>query len=214
MKKLLILFTCLLPFFTQAQESDRTSIDLGIKVGANFTNINGTYWQYGYKANFLGGVFAALNGPKVGLQVEGLFSQSTYVTGKGFNDLYEDFYQTGKDSIQAGTFRVNNFSIPLLLNIKLMSRVWVQLGPQYSGVISVNDVNNMMKDASQLFKNGALSAVGGLTIKFPIHLSITGRYIMGLSNVNNNTNYTNASANVKDDWKLRTIQFTLNYTIF
>lgn len=212
MKKLLLILSFLVPLFAGAQGLGNASVDLGIKLGANFTNIDGYYWQNGYKANFLGGVFLGVNGPRFGVQIEGLFTQSTYVTGKGFYQLYQGFYQNVSDSAQSGTFRINNFSIPILLNIRIMSRVWLQLGPQYSGIVSVDDADHLMKDAQKLFKNGTLSAVGGLAIKLPLHLTVCGRYVMGLSNFNNNYDYTKTSNNIKDDWKQRTLQVTVGYT--
>lgn len=210
-----MLLACILfPAMLQAQGHSKLNLDLAVKLGANFTNIDGKYWVNGYKANLLAGAYAALNGPRIGLQIEGLFTQATYITGKGFSDLYKDFYQTGKDSIKTGSFRVNYFNIPVLLNIKLMSRVWIQLGPQYSGVVTVKDVNGLMNDAGKLFKNGTVSGVGGLQINLPLNISLSGRYVFGLSDINNNYDYTKNQSNIEDNWKQRTLQVALSYTIF
>jgi len=210
MKKLLTLITALmLPALVFAQKID---VDLGIKLGANFTNIDGKYWENGYKANLLGGAFLGINGKRLGVQVEGIFSQATYVTGDKFNDIYSDFLQTGKDSIKGGNFRVNYLSIPVLLNIKLFSRATIQLGPQFSGVVSVTDKDELVKDASELFKS-SFDGVIGLWIDLPFRLNIGARYVIGLSNINKTDGMSSAGQQIDDAWKQRTLQLHIGYSI-
>jgi hypothetical protein len=131
--------------------------------------------------------------------------------GPKFSDVYKEFYQTGKDSIKDGSFRVNNLSIPLLLNIKLFSRAVIQLGPQFTGVVSVRDKDELFKDAKSLFKS-SFDGVIGVNLKLPAHLDIGARYIIGLSNMHS-TNGTNTTQQVDDTWKQRTLQIHLGYSI-
>lgn len=209
-----ILLVAMLPLSCFAQKLD---IGLGVKAGANFSQINGKYWENGYKANFLGGVFLAVNGKRLGGQIEGIFSQSTYNTGQGFYDIYHDFYNNVKDSAKQGSMQVNYLSIPVLLNIRLFSRAIIQLGPQYSGVVSVNDKDELLKDAKDLFKSGSLDGVVGLWIDLPARFNIGARYIFGLSNINkvDETTVSNGTTGqqIDDSWKQRTLQVHIGYSI-
>lgn len=204
----IILFT---PFLVKAQ---RTNYDFGIKLGANFSKMNGQYWNDGYKANYLGGLYFSINGGRVGAQLEGIFSQSTFETGKNFHDLYGGLYNNAKDSLIKGSFIVNYLSIPVLLNIKLFPRAIVQIGPQYSGLVSVKDKDALLKDAGNLFK-GSFDGVIGIWMKLPAHLNLGIRYVIGLSDIND-TNYNSSAtqAKVNDAWKQRSLQLHLGYTIF
>lgn len=206
MKRILTLVMVVIISFPFSVEAQKMDVDLGIKIGANFNNINGKYWKNGYKANFLGGAFLGVNGGRLGLQLEGIFAQSTFVTGDKFNEIYKDAYQTGKDSVKEGSFKVNYLSVPVLLNIKLFSRAVIQLGPQYSGVVSVNDKDDLFNDAESLFK-GSFDGVIGLWLKLPAHLNVGARYVIGLSKVNKNDNST-----LDDAWKQRSLQIHIGYS--
>ncbi len=206
----LLITVLLVSASTCAQKLD---IDLGIKLGANLSDMNGKYWQHGYKANLLGGAFLGINGKRLGVQIEGIFAQSTYVTGEHFTDIYKDFIQTGKDSVKAGSFRVNHLSVPVLLNIRLFSRATIQLGPQFSGVVAVNDRDEMMKDALSLFKS-SFDGVIGIWLNLPARLNIGARYVVGLSNVNASDGSNSSTGPTIDDaWKHKTLQLHLGYSI-
>lgn len=204
-----LLSVLLLPFGLQAQKVD---FDLGIKLGANFTEIDGKYWESGYKANLLGGVFMGVNGKRIGLQVEGIFAQSTFVAGDKFKDIYGDFLQTGIDSLKGGSFKVNHLSIPVLLHIKLLPFATLQLGPQFSGLFSVRDNHELMQDASKMFKS-SFDGVIGLWLRLPARLNIGARYVIGLSDVNNINNIYPGSELIDDVWHHRTLQLHIGYSI-
>lgn len=203
----------LLPVITFAQIG-KFSLDVGIKVGANLNKVEGQYWDNGYKANLMAGAYAALNTRKWGVQIEPLYTQSTFSTGAGFNDLYQDFYRTGKDSVVNGKFKVNYFNVPVMLNLKLFSRVWFQIGPQFSGTLSVKDPDGLMDDAETFFKNSMLSGVFGLWINLPANFTVSGRYVLGLNNLNGNSNYIQYNKSVEDNWKQKLLQIGIGYTFF
>lgn len=191
--------------FAMAQEGDPTNrvrVSVGPKIGMNFSKLDGESWENGYKTNLLGGAWLSIHGERFGIQIEGLFSQTTYTTGQDFDEIYKQYLEAGKDSLQNGMFRLNYFNIPVLAQVKLINRVWLQVGPQYSGLVSVKDVDNFVKDAESLFKNGTISLVTGLHIDLTRHVNVGGRYVMGLSNVNNTGLET---------WKQRDIQVHLGY---
>jgi len=210
MKRLTIILACiLLPSLLFAQTAatlSTTKIDLGLKLGVNLDKLSGNSWDNGYKAGFLGGAYLGVRVSKIGVQVEAFYSQSNYtVSGHNFYDLYSGFYKNAADSAKKGSFKVSYMNIPVLLEIKLMPYVWLQLGPQYSALMSVSDGDNMLNDAKKVFKTGTISGVVGVDIKLPFHLDVGARYILGFSDINN----TNAS----DSWNNRSLQVHLGYRI-
>lgn len=215
MKQLRLLFVALLfPMLSQAQvgltSSSILNIDFGVKAGANFAKLSGDTWDNGYKAGFLGGVYGSIHTRKIGVQAEVFFSQARYTTnGKAFYDVYKGvpgFLKNASDTLQNGTVGASYLNIPILLHYKLLSNAWIQVGPQYSMLLSVNDKDELMNDAKQIFKSGDLSAVIGVWINLPAGLNVGARYVMGLSNMDKTT--------LSNSWKNRTIQLHLGYTIF
>ncbi len=203
-KTLVALGIFALPFASKAQDVVPIGIDLGVKAGMNFSSISGDYWNTGYKANWVAGVFAGIEAKRIGVVAEGLFSQAKYTTGSNFHRHFHHYYNDNVDSAAVGSFKVNQLSIPLLLRVKLFPMVWLQLGPQYSTVVSVKDGDALLKDASNIFKQGDVAGVGGLELKLPLGFRVTGRYIMGLTDVNNTT--------VADAWKQRAFQLSVGYS--
>jgi hypothetical protein len=155
-----------------------------------------------------------VQGAIIGAQIEGVFTQSTYVAGTGFNQLYKDYFKTGLDSIKGGSFKVNYLSIPVLLNIKLLPFLKMQVGPQYSGVVSVQDEKSLMKDAKALFKSGSMDGVVGFWIELPMHLNIGARYVVGLSNINSNDGAKLGSQEVVDAWRQKILQVHIGLNLF
>lgn len=209
-KLLALLCALLLPAFLYAQDGSGGAVPIklngGFKLGANMARLDGKTWESGYKTNLLGGVFLGVHGNRFGIQVEGLFSQSEYRTGKDFNSLYRDYLSDAKDSLKQGAFRVNYLNIPVLLQYRLLNRVWLQAGPQFSGVVSTKDRNQLVRDAGELFKKegyGNVSGVVGLWINLPFSLNIGGRYVMSFADEN--------STNVADSWKQRNVQLHIGY---
>lgn len=211
----LLLVSLLFPVFTNAQiglsSVSPIDVDLGIKVGANFARLDGSTWNNGYKAGFLGGVYGSIHTKKLGVQVEGLFSQANYTTtGTEFYKVYKglpNFFRNAADSAKQGDISVSYFSIPVLFTFKLFSNAWVQLGPQYSGIVSVSDKDDLLNDARGLFKGGDFSGVLGVWINLPVGLNAGARYIIGFNDQRNNTALSEA-------WKNRTIQLHIGYNIF
>lgn len=201
------LFLTVFQLFAAAQENKLFTA--GIKAGANFNQVHGKYWSNGYKANFMGGVFAGLGKQKFGVQAEALFSQNTFVTGSGFRSLYQDAINPNNMKDSNGTFKVSQLHVPLLINIRILTRVLLQAGPQFSGIVSIQDKNDFLKDSKSIFKSG-WDGVVGLQINLPAGLHIGARYIFGLSNINN-TSFTNPynGKEIEDIWKSRSFQVHL-----
>lgn len=191
---------------TAAHAQITPKLDFGVKLGANLNQVDGKYFENGYKANILGGAYAGVNWLTFGGQIEALFTQSTYTTGNDFYSGFKSVYNNTADSAKNRSFKVNYLNIPVLANFNFIPRVKVQVGPQFSGVVSVRDVDNLVKDAKGLFKSGDISGVVGLWVNLPANLNVGARYIFGFSNVNATT--------IGDSWKNRTLQLHVGYQIF
>jgi hypothetical protein len=189
------------------ERSSRLSLTAGPKIGVNLSKLDGETWDGGYKTNLLGGAWLGVIGSRFGIQVEGLFSQTTYVTGDNFNAIYQQYIQNGRDSVKNGAFRVNYFNIPLLAQIRILNRVWLQIGPQYSGVVSVKDKDDFVKDATALFDKGSFSGVAGLWIDMTRHINVGARYVQGFSNMTPKDVYNE----VHEKSKMRDVQIHIGY---
>ena len=209
LKRLLLAFTLLLPLFAGAQESIPRTVHVngGIKLGVNIAQLDGKSWDAGYKTNALGGVFIRVHNRKVGVQLEAFFSQTEFITGKTFSGISQQYFNAGKDSLSKGSFKVSYLNIPLLVQFKLISRVWIQLGPQYSGVVNVKDNDQLLKDAEGLlFKKSNFSGVGGVWLDLPLHINMGARYVVGLSDTKGD------DVKAEDAWKQKSIQFHIGLT--
>ncbi len=200
---IIYLFAAPSPSFAQdAPVANRIHVGVGPKIGLNLSKVDGTSWEAGYKTNLLLGAWLAVNGSRFGVQVEGVFSQTSYITGAGFDTIYHQYVQAGKDSLTNGRFRLNYFNIPLIVQVRILNRVWLQVGPQYSGVVSVEDKDQFVNDASQLFENGTISVIGGLWVEMTRHLNAGARYVLGVSDLNKTD---------LESWKQRDLQIHLGY---
>jgi len=209
MKRISLLITVLLalsPLFSYAQPGP-ADFDLGLKLGATFAKLDGETWQNGYKAGFHGGIFGGVKVKKIGVQVEAYFSQQRYTTNgvRFYNSFYqpENVFKNPADSAKEASFSVGYLNIPVLFQLKLFGNAWLQAGPQYSGLISIKDNDDVLKDASDLLKTGDLSGVVGVWLNLPAGLNAGARYIFGLSDLNVNS--------AGDTWKQRTIQLHIGY---
>jgi hypothetical protein len=94
-------------------------------------------------------------------------------------------------------------SIPVLLNYNLGSNFALQAGPQFGILLDQN--RNLLQNGKDAFSKGDFSMLAGVQIKLS-SLRIYGRYVIGLSNLNDIDN--------QDKWKSQSIQLGLGLTIF
>lgn len=174
MKKLLIVLFCSsLAVCSQAQ-----GIHLGVKGGANLTKIDGEGYSQGYNLNYHLGAYVQLGLTKgFGIQPELIFAQSTSKTDSGFSSIYTSFGPEYNNH----EIKLNYLSIPILANINLSKSLILQLGPQYS--ILMDSHQSLVQNGKDAFRNGNFSMIGGLWLKLPLGLSLSGRYVIGLSNI-------------------------------
>lgn len=207
-KILLIALSIFIPSVVMAQPGP-LDVKVGLKAGMNFAKLNGQSWEGGYKAGLHGGGFLSLNVKKIGAQMEVYYSRASF-TADG-QSLYEASVNSGKmllkeaaDSARNGNISVNYINVPLLLNLNLFGNATIQLGPQYTGVLSVSDDDDLLADADNFLSTSDVSGVVGIWLDLPLNLNAGARYIFGLSDQN--------FSSVGESWKKRTIQIHIGYS--
>jgi len=203
--KLITLLTCMLVINTiNAQDSDsRDNIHIGIKAGANYSNIydsEGEKYDADGKLGFAGGAFLSIPlGKLIGVQPEVLFSQ------KGFK---------ATSSILGSDVRLtrttNYIDIPIFLAIKPSRMLTLLVGPQYSYLMKqkdefTNPITNV--EVTQDFetdniRKNTFCLVGGLDINLS-NLVIGARVGMDLKN--NNGDGTSTTPRYKNVWGQATL---------
>jgi len=188
----LFLFAITISTFTFAQ-----GFHVGLKGGVNMYKIEGKSFNEEFKHSYNAGLFTEINfSPKVGIQPEILWNQAQTRTSTRFKDIYND----GIGELKGVT--LNYLSIPLLLNLSPSKFVTFQAGPQF-GVL-INQDKSLLQNGGDAFKKGDFSMVGGAQLKLSA-IRITGRYVVGLNNINDIDN--------KDEWKSQGFQVSLGLAL-
>lgn len=158
---------------------------LGVKAGANITKIDGKSFKDEFKYGYhLGGFMHVPIAGRLGIQPEVLFNQIKTQTDNEFSNIYQNAV-SGDNNIT-----LNYLSIPVLVSYKLGSFLSLQAGPQF-GILLDKD-KNLLQNGQEAFKSGDFSMLGGAQISLS-KLKLTGRYFVGLNNINDIDN--------RDKWK-------------
>ena len=183
-------------FFSQAMMAQ---FHIGFKGGANIVKVDGKSFKDEFKYGYHIGGFAEIGfGNKFGIQPEVLFNQYTSTLDSNYNHIYQNVFNSGQTSV-----KLNYLSIPILLNYKLIgSFLSLQAGPQFS--VLMKQDKTLLQNGGEAFKKGDFSMVGGAQIKFSA-IRITGRYVIGLNNINDIDN--------QDQWKSQGFQVSLGLAL-
>ncbi|MEI6265730.1 MAG: porin family protein [Sphingobacteriia bacterium] len=165
----------LIGVIAQAQAGFR----LGVKAGANLSQISGQSFNSGFDLSYHLGGFAEIDlTKKWGIQPELIWSQSKTTRTIGFNSIYQNIITPGADQ----QIKLDYILIPILLRYNVGKMVTLNAGPQFG--ILINQNNNWLVNGQNAFKNGDFSMVFGGQLNLTA-LRIYGRYNIGLNNINN-----------------------------
>ena len=171
---------------------------LGIKAGANITKVDGKSFKQEFKYGYNLGGFAEIGlSDKFSLEPEVLFNQYSSTLDSSYKSIYENVIASNQSKV-----KLNYLTIPLLLDYKFIGPIHVQAGPQF-GILMSQD-KSFLQNGANAFKNGDFSMVAGAQIKLA-QLRITGRYIIGLSNINDIDN--------QDKWKNQVVQLSVGIAL-
>ena len=173
-------------------------LHLGIKGGANLSELNGKSFNGGFNWNFMLGAFAEVNfTPNWGIQPEILFSQTTSQTANNFSDFYQEGINSQNVSLQY-------MSIPILLTYRLpVPIISLQLGPEFGTLLNNN--SDITASGQKAFKSGNFSMDIGAQLNL-LKFKAGIRYSYGFTNINNITS--------QDSWKVRTVQLYAGFRFF
>ncbi len=174
---------------------------VGVKAGTNISKITGKSFNDEFRYNYLVGAFAEIGlGEKISLNPELLFNQSSStLDSNGFKSVYQNI---GINNTQTRA-KLNYMSIPILANIRLAGPLQLEVGPQFSILMSSD--KKFLDNAQDAFKGGDFSMVGGLKLKIA-KFRLGGRYVVGLDNISN--------LGSQDKWKNQAIQLSVGLALF
>lgn len=160
MKKLILLGLTLFFVVGAYHNTQAQSIDLGIKVGANFSNINDAKsLDMSNKTGLVAGAFAAFGFNKWAIQPEVLYSQ-----------------QGAKTDI--GDFDLDYVNIPVIFKYYIIGNFLnLQVGPQF-GFLTHDSFKDQVESKSFDFSGAA-----GAGLDLPFGLRVDARYNFGLTDI-------------------------------
>jgi hypothetical protein len=178
MKKNILLI--LLVSFGFVATSNAQLFKYGANLGFNASNFKSDNFSSSTLSRFQGGIMAELKLPiLLGVEADLKFSQrGAYILDEGYVLSYMDF--------------------PVLAKFYMLNIFSLQVGPQYSHLLSANYIDTDVKDE---LNSSSFSAVFGVGIDiFKIHTSI--RYNLGLNNISSVDN-----TDIKNDF----LQISVGY---
>jgi hypothetical protein len=171
---------------------------IGAKAGANIVKVDGISFEDQFRYGYHIGGFAEIGlSPKFSIQPEVLFNQYSTTLDSSYKEVYESIINSSQAKV-----KLNYLSIPILLNYKLIGPIYLQAGPQFS--VLINQDKNFLQNGAAAFKNGDFAMIGGAQIRLS-KIYITGRYVVGLNNINDIDN--------QDKWKSQAVQLSVGLSL-
>ena len=149
---------------------------LGLKGGANLTQVQGRSFDQAYNYGYNIGGYADIKITKhFGIQPELMWNEYQTRTVDVSNQVYP--------TINGSTYiKLNYLTVPLLLAFKPAKILTIQVGPQFG--ILMNESQTFVDNTKRAFKNGDLSMLAGLQLNLG-WFKLGGRYVYGLNNLDN-----------------------------
>jgi len=195
MKTKLLLFSAAILFSLAGM----AQFHIGAKAGANVIKVDGqsfkNQFRYGYH---LGGFMEIKLSKKVEFQPEVLFNQYSTRLDSNYKNIYENVFNPPAGN----NIKLNYLSIPLILDYKLANFLRLQVGPQVGVLIDQN--RSLLQNGGYAFKRGDFSMLGGAELQLA-GFRVTGRYMVGLSNINDIDN--------KEKWKNQGFQLSVGFAL-
>lgn len=172
---------------------------IGIKGGANITKVDGVSFKDQFRYGYHIGGFAEIGlGNKFGIQPEVLFNQYSTTLDSNYKAIYQDVFSSNQSKV-----KLNYLSIPVLLSYKLLGNfLTLQAGPQFS--ILMNQDKTLLQNGGKAFSDGDFAMLGGVQVKLSA-IRISGRYAVGLKNINDIDN--------RDRWKSQGFQISMGLAL-
>jgi hypothetical protein len=173
---------------------------IGAKVGTNIVKVEGKSFEDEFRYGYHLGGFAVIvltQDKKLSLQPEVLFNQYSTTLDSSYKEIYEGIINSSQSKV-----KLNYLAIPILLNYKLIGPLHLQAGPAFGILMDQN--KNFLQNGADAFKTGDFSLVAGAQLRLS-KIYLTGRYVIGLNNINDIDN--------QDKWKSQVVQLSLGLTL-
>lgn len=173
---------------------------LGAKAGANIVKVDGVSFKNQFRYGYLLGGFAEIflsPDKKISLQPEVVFNQYSTTLDSSYKSIYQGIINSSQSKV-----KLNYLAIPLLLNYRILGPLYIQAGPQFS--ILMDQDKNFLTNTGNAFKKGDFALVGGAQLRIT-KLYLSGRYAVGLNNINDIDN--------RDKWKSQAIQLSVGFSL-
>ncbi len=208
---------CCFAFLTEVAFA-QVQIDLGLKGGVNFSNINSlssVVSTYGEQTGYHAGAYAMFKFNNVAIQPEVIYSSE----GQAYK-----YVQPGYPSLKS---TLNYINIPILLKVYVAEGFNLQAGPQFGFLLDSKGYTYLSGSGNPTVTSQPLGAyiktfnisLGlGAGLDLPFGLNFTFRYNAGLSDINkltgNNQSAIPASAFGTSAAKSEVLQISVGYRLF
>jgi hypothetical protein len=172
-----------------------TKVNAGAKLALNMSQMNGDQtFKESYLTGVAGGGYLEATRNLVGIKVEGMINYQQY-------ELQDTVFGGGK-------IKTLNLDIPLLFKVRILPMLWVELGPQVSTLLSVDQEPTGIKNPKSFFESSNFSGVIGLDAKIQKRITLGARYVLGLANINNS-----GGSFSSQQWKANSVQLYAGFKL-
>ncbi len=147
----------LFAIFLTCQLANAQSIKLGVKAGANYSNLNSDFNESGLTSYHFGAVLE-FKTPIIGIQPELIYS-SQGAKVKGLNDVKLDY-----------------IAVPIVLKFYI-TKLSLEVGPQFSYLVNENLSSQTVTDINKT----DIGVLGGVGLKLVGGLFTQARYVVGVT---------------------------------
>jgi hypothetical protein len=193
MKKIIFFISLFIVNSIVAQEH----VNIGIKVGQNFSKVNNVAADRTQASFHIGAQASVRLTNMLSIAPEVILSQTKLEADPTLIDVL------GNNNLQPETYHLNYLSFPVLLQIKPISKLVVELGPQYS--VLMNQSKDGKELANMAFNSGEFAFIGGAKIQFS-GIAAYGRYVVGMQDIN--------ALQDQQHWKTRQWQLGISLNLF
>ena len=172
-------------------------LNIAIKVGQNFSKINNVAADKSQASFHIGAQASIKLTDMLSVAPEVILSQTKLEADPSLMDVL------GGNNLQPETYHLNYLSFPVLLQIKPVSKLVLELGPQYS--VLMNQSKDGKELANMAFKSGEFAFVSGAKLQFS-GIAAYGRYVVGMQDIN--------ALQDQQQWKTRQWQLGISLNLF
>ena len=167
----------------------QAKVEVGLKAGANFSNFSTDANSYSLESStgLAVGTFVLFKVANIGIQPEVLYSLQGATIEDATNSIEQEMHY---------------ITVPVMAKVYLPLGLNIQAGPQYGLLLSAKADE---EDVKEEFKNSDISLGFGLGWDLPFGLKVSGRYYLGLNDINETGG---------EELKNRNFQIALGYSLF